>query len=914
MNKKIIKSAVSILLILSVILSFPLSSYAADDYEAFLNKLGYYESGNRYNITNEFGYLGRWQVGMDGLQDVGFVDSSGNWTALANSFGVYSKQDFLNSPEAQDYAIRLFHKKIWSYIQYLGDDQYIGSEFDGIQVTLSGLIGAAHLVGAGGVHKMFMTGVVTTDALGNKCTFYLKVLANYDLSEFLGADLSKYLNNAIKSKAKIAKIQSAMKTSSTINLYGNTSECNYLLGTDFAGELDESNYYSRDKKTYRLSVDTNNRYSGFNSLKISGAGAGKNGKDVAFKTDTNGNVINDKFIGDYKNMTLSFYAKSSVDGVGLSWRFGYASKPFGQVKISKQWKKYSLTFTKNSTDGSMLYLYFDKAANVNLAQIMLVDGEKTPTLFRCETSKCVKSVKAVYLSSYGKLPTPTRQGYRFDGWFTSKSGGKKVDSSTPAYDKSLNLYAHWTKIPKYIPETATEYNGHFYTVFTDDLSWEQAKKACERMGGHLVVIDDEDENKMLCELCASTSKGLYWIGAYADEKGNWKWVNNRKFDYSEWDVNQPSGGEEKYVQIYAEHVADNDRVGKWNDAVGKSGAMSWYSVKNVGYVCEFDPETLKPVANGKLNDSQYTVFDKQIGWYNANFYCQLNGGNLVSICDEKENKYVSSLLKKTGADAFWTAGTNLTGDGRYLWTTGEKFKYQNWCKNNPTNNDSFNGTDHFMMLEKKTSKFNDVPAIGADAFTTGFVLEVDPNVPKIEKLRISSDERDKLLLFAGDRLDKSAVRVIAQMSDSTYNEINYGYYIHPIDFDSPGIKEVKVEYRGLKTSFKVFVFSSHDAVRVESCEFKNKTVSVIAGHKKSQKIIILPEEAECKYAYWKSSDENIAKVDSDGNVIGVSKGKAVIIATTFDGQYSAEYLVNVKRTFWEWTKYYVFFGWTAKTK
>lgn len=41
-----------------------------------------------------------------------------------------------------------------------------------------------------------------------------------------------------------------------------------------------------------------------------------------------------------------------------------------------------------------------------------------------------------------ELPTPTRSGYRFDGWFTA--AGEKADENT-AYPENTTLTAHWTK-------------------------------------------------------------------------------------------------------------------------------------------------------------------------------------------------------------------------------------------------------------------------------------------------------------------------------------------------------------------------------------------------------------------------------------------------------------------------------------
>ena len=48
-------------------------------------------------------------------------------------------------------------------------------------------------------------------------------------------------------------------------------------------------------------------------------------------------------------------------------------------------------------------------------------------------------------AEYGSLPTPTRTGHTFDGWFTKATGGTKVIGSTTITTNSSHaLYAHWT--------------------------------------------------------------------------------------------------------------------------------------------------------------------------------------------------------------------------------------------------------------------------------------------------------------------------------------------------------------------------------------------------------------------------------------------------------------------------------------
>lgn len=52
--------------------------------------------------------------------------------------------------------------------------------------------------------------------------------------------------------------------------------------------------------------------------------------------------------------------------------------------------------------------------------------------------------EVTYNSPYGELPTPNRAGYDFDGWFTEKDDGTKVEASTVVTAAEPHtLYAHW---------------------------------------------------------------------------------------------------------------------------------------------------------------------------------------------------------------------------------------------------------------------------------------------------------------------------------------------------------------------------------------------------------------------------------------------------------------------------------------
>jgi uncharacterized repeat protein (TIGR02543 family) len=55
------------------------------------------------------------------------------------------------------------------------------------------------------------------------------------------------------------------------------------------------------------------------------------------------------------------------------------------------------------------------------------------------------SLKKPHNSKLGRLATPMRAGYTFQGWFTAKTKGTKVAASTKV-TKAVTLYAHWKRV------------------------------------------------------------------------------------------------------------------------------------------------------------------------------------------------------------------------------------------------------------------------------------------------------------------------------------------------------------------------------------------------------------------------------------------------------------------------------------
>ena len=152
-------------------------------YGQFLDALGFRESTDDYTKVNSYGYMGRYQMGGMALEEAGFKNEDGEWTELANSYGIYSKEDFLNSPDGQEQAIRAYHRKVCKYIRYYELEKYIGTTYCGVKVTRSGLLAACHLVGIGTMQKALQRDKPVYDGFGTPATEYLELFGGYNISE-----------------------------------------------------------------------------------------------------------------------------------------------------------------------------------------------------------------------------------------------------------------------------------------------------------------------------------------------------------------------------------------------------------------------------------------------------------------------------------------------------------------------------------------------------------------------------------------------------------------------------------------------------------------------------------------------------------------------------------------------------------
>jgi len=92
-------------------------------------------------------------------------------------------------------------------------------------------------------------------------------------------------------------------------------------------------------------------------------------------------------------------------------------------------------------------LYAKWTANTYTVTFDAGEGTVTPT-----------SKSVTYDGIYDQLPTPTRTGYIFDGWFTAADGSNRVEATTKVTIlTNQTLYAHWTKEVYALEASAAEF-------------------------------------------------------------------------------------------------------------------------------------------------------------------------------------------------------------------------------------------------------------------------------------------------------------------------------------------------------------------------------------------------------------------------------------------------------------------------
>ncbi|WP_435020889.1 family 16 glycoside hydrolase [Tundrisphaera sp. TA3] len=131
------------------------------------------------------------------------------------------------------------------------------------------------------------------------------------------------------------------------------------------------------------------------------------------------------------------------------------------------------------------------------------------------------------------------------------------------------------------PPGAASFQGHHYKAFPQQISWHAAQDRCRSMGGHLAIIESEEENRFVADLARNRQLDAAWLGA-TDEKaeGRWTWVDGSPMTYANWESSALQPNNKGGIEHYAALLCRFD--GSWCDQPDDG------LPEQPGYICEWD--------------------------------------------------------------------------------------------------------------------------------------------------------------------------------------------------------------------------------------------------------------------------------------------------------------------------------------
>ena len=146
---------------------FEFSPYLGKSFVGFKEALAFKESGGDYGSINTYGYLGKYQFGSETLKLI----------------GIYNPAKFLKNPKLQEKAF-IANSARNKWILRRDIKNFVGKRINGIIITESGILAAAHLAGPGSVKKYLRSYGLDNfaDGYGTTVHYYMKRFSGYDTS------------------------------------------------------------------------------------------------------------------------------------------------------------------------------------------------------------------------------------------------------------------------------------------------------------------------------------------------------------------------------------------------------------------------------------------------------------------------------------------------------------------------------------------------------------------------------------------------------------------------------------------------------------------------------------------------------------------------------------------------------------
>jgi hypothetical protein len=126
----------------------------------YIDKIGYLESRGNYSVTNQFGYMGKYQFGKKTLRGLGYTKKQ--------------IKTFLKDSDLQEEAMLKLIEHNLEILKNYGLMKYVGYDVNGVSITVEGMLAGSHLLGPHAVKQFIKKGKIGRDGNGTTIVTYMK--------------------------------------------------------------------------------------------------------------------------------------------------------------------------------------------------------------------------------------------------------------------------------------------------------------------------------------------------------------------------------------------------------------------------------------------------------------------------------------------------------------------------------------------------------------------------------------------------------------------------------------------------------------------------------------------------------------------------------------------------------------------
>lgn len=134
----------------------------------FLEAIALFESNNRYDVVNSYGFLGRYQFSPRTIKHLGYD---------------VLNEDFLRNKRLQDEIMLAYMRENYVSLRpYI--EEYNNTNYKGMYITTSSILAGAHFAGAMGMKRFLLNkldSIGTVDANGMTLRKYMTKFSDYNV-------------------------------------------------------------------------------------------------------------------------------------------------------------------------------------------------------------------------------------------------------------------------------------------------------------------------------------------------------------------------------------------------------------------------------------------------------------------------------------------------------------------------------------------------------------------------------------------------------------------------------------------------------------------------------------------------------------------------------------------------------------